>query len=144
MSMLAALLVLSDLAGTAAVTTLWSGGRSAYEQGAYDIAEDAFSRAVMISPSHPYSHLMLGLSQLKQNRPSEAVHAMSTAISVDPAYTDGLYALAHFFFTSRDYRRAAEYAGRAAAGGATDEARERYRLYAGLLNLLANNNTEAT
>lgn len=62
----------------------WDAGVSAFQDGRYAEAADAFRAYVARSPDAPQGHYMLGQSLLREDRASEALAALARAVELAP------------------------------------------------------------
>jgi tetratricopeptide (TPR) repeat protein len=88
------------------------------------IAIDCFKRAVDLDPSLTIAHYLLGLSYLADGRRHLARASLSTALKLDPLFTDAELLLADLYYEQDEFDLALIHAGRIA-----DREKENYRAH---------------
>ena len=89
-----------------AETDAWTAGVQAFRAGDLDTAATHIAQVVDDKPDWYGGHLMLGQVRLKQQRPSEAVKALSRAHTLAPEDVSVRLALGQASLAARDYSRA--------------------------------------
>jgi cytochrome c-type biogenesis protein CcmH len=67
------------------VPTLLASGRSAYQQGQWTAAIDAFKEVLTVEPENPEAHTYLSLVLLQGGHADEALRAVDRALRTDPS-----------------------------------------------------------
>ncbi len=93
----------------------YQGGFAAYQRGDLATAEILFRRYLKYEPDRAEARYMLGMILLRRGKTAEAVAALEEVVRRRPNFDYALIALSDVYRRRKDYRRARDYAERAAA-----------------------------